>query len=45
MAKAPSSQKVATSDKPINLHKQMAGYKAGGKICAKKMKCGGKVKK
>lgn len=45
MAKAPTAQKPATAAKPINLHKQMAGYKAGGKIEPKKMNCGGKVKK
>ena len=36
-------QKPATAAKPIGQHKQLAGYKNGGKICA--MKKGGKVKK
>jgi hypothetical protein len=32
MAKAPTSQKQATSAKPINAHKQMAGYACGGSV-------------
>ena len=36
MAKAPTAQKPATAAKPVNMHKQMAGYKKGGKIVAKK---------
>ena len=36
MAKAPTAQKTATDSKPVNMHKQMAGYKKGGKIVAKK---------
>lgn len=43
MATAPTKQKPATPEKAINMHKQMAGYKEGGKV-EKKM-CGGKVKK
>ena len=32
MAKAPSTQKIATAAKPINAHKQMAGYACGGSV-------------
>jgi hypothetical protein len=39
MAKAPTAQKPATDSKPVNMHKQMAGYKKGGKIVAPKKGC------
>lgn len=30
--KKPTTQKPATEAKPINMHKQMAGYKCGGSV-------------
>lgn len=36
MATAPTKQKPATTEKAINMHKQMAGYNCGGAVVAKK---------